>query len=70
MLLLMMMNASSRPKSAEVIQEMCQGQFTTPCASRWNSLHDSISKLREKRSVLPKLMAALNQAYFKDMNGA
>jgi len=35
-------SASSRPKSAEVIQEMCQGQLTTPCATRWNSLHDSI----------------------------
>jgi hypothetical protein len=60
-------NSSSRPKSAELIEEMCGCQLTTPCATRWNSLYDSISKLLDKRSVLPKLMPALNLPCFKDM---
>jgi len=60
-------NASNRPKSAEIIEGMCEGQRTTPCATRWNSLYDSISKLLDKRSVLPKLMPALNLPCFKDI---
>jgi hypothetical protein len=60
-------NASNRPKSAEVIADICGGQLTTPCATRWNSLYDSISKLLDKRSVLAKLMQALNLPCFKDV---
>lgn len=60
-------NASSRPKSAELIEEICGCQFRTPCATRWNSLYDSISKLLDKRGVLPKLMPALSLPSFKDV---
>jgi len=39
----------------------------TPCATRWNSLYDSIKGLLEKRSVLPKLISALHHPSFKDV---
>jgi len=60
-------NAASRPKSAEIIQEICQCQLRTPCVTCWNSLHDSITKLLDKRLLLPKLMSALSLPLLKDV---
>ena len=60
-------NAASRPKSAEIIQEICQCQLRTPCVTRWNSLHDSITKLLDKCLLLPKLMSALSLQLLKDV---
>jgi len=60
-------NHCSRPKSAETVAEMCETTFRTPCATRWNSLYDSIKSLLEKRSVLPNLMLALHLPSFKDV---
>jgi hypothetical protein len=60
-------NAGSRPKSAEKIAEICDCSLRTPCATRWNSLFDSVTGLLEKRDVLPRLMAALNLPSFKDL---
>jgi hypothetical protein len=39
----------------------------TPCATRWNSLFDSVTGLLDKRDVLSRLMAALNLPTFKDL---
>jgi hypothetical protein len=56
-------NAGSRPKSAEI----CDRSLRTPCATRWNSLFDSVTGLLDKRDALSRLMAALNLPAFKDL---
>lgn len=63
-------NASSRPKSAEIIVEIFGGHLKTPCATRWNSLYDSLTALLEKRSALHSLTTALKLPSFKDVEVA
>jgi hypothetical protein len=60
-------NLGSRPKSAEIIAAVFGCSLTTPCATRWNSLYDSIKRLLEKRELLPKLMTELKLPCFKDV---
>lgn len=35
----------NRPKSSELIKSMLKSSLVMPCATRWNSLYDSISRL-------------------------
>jgi hypothetical protein len=60
-------NTCNRPKSAEIIKEICGCDLITPCTTRWNSLYDSVKKVLEKREFLQKLMAALKLPCFKDV---
>ena len=61
-------NTCNRPKSAEIIKEICGCDLITPCPTRWNSLHDSVKQVLEKREFLQKLMTALKLPCFKDVD--
>jgi hypothetical protein len=58
-------NTCNRPKSAEMIKEICGCDLITPCTTRWNSLY--VKKVLEKREFLQKLMPALKLPCFKDV---
>lgn len=60
-------NSCSRPKSAEKILEICGSNLPTPCATRWNSMFDSLKGLLKKRDSLPKLMSELKLPSFKEI---
>ncbi|KAG7512095.1 hypothetical protein JOB18_019990 [Solea senegalensis] len=48
-------NAAGRPKSAEVVSALLKFRLTTPCATRRNSLYDSLHQLCSIRETLPEL---------------
>lgn len=60
-------NSCSRPKSAEKIFDICGSSLPTPCATRWNSMYDSLKGLLKKRDSLPKLMSELKLPTFKEI---
>ena len=59
-------NASSRPKAAEVVQEVCGKQLLVPCTTRWNSRYDAVRRLTELKQKLRELCVALSVHPFKD----
>jgi len=61
-------NKCSRPKSTEKISEICGRSLPTPCATRRNSLYDSIYSLLTKRECFVTLMPALQLPCFKNVD--
>ncbi|XP_028969080.1 uncharacterized protein LOC114828591 [Galendromus occidentalis] len=60
-------NMARRPKTAEIIKNMTGRSLPRPCATRWNSLYDSLLALLKLRYDLPRLMAALQrESLFSD----
>ena len=59
-------NMSGRPKSAEIIQGTINRQLRLPCATRWNSLFDSLSSLLENKDKLNELMSRLGLPVFRE----
>ncbi|XP_063742614.1 uncharacterized protein LOC134866395 [Eleginops maclovinus] len=59
--------ASGRPKSAETLGKVIEQQLKTPCITRWNSLHDSLSQLSFLRDKLPDAMTALQLPPFREV---
>lgn len=59
-------NASSRPKAAETIKDICGKQLLTPCATRWNSKFDSVCRLTQLKPHLKTLCTSLSLPLFKD----
>ncbi|MCI4442764.1 MAG: hypothetical protein JHC39_04585 [Lentimicrobium sp.] len=60
-------NSCSRPKSAEKIFDICGCNLPSPCATRWNSMYDSLKGLLKKRDLLSKLMIELKLPSFKEV---
>ena len=60
-------NCGSRPKSAEIIEQICQRHLPYPCPTRWNSLFDCLTVLLDQREKLLQLMTSLNLPLFKDI---
>lgn len=60
------MECMFKAKVSGKIRDICQCSLATPCATRWNSLYDSIIGLLDKRLVLPKVMSALQLPCLKD----
>jgi len=61
-------NASSRPHSADKIYQIVESSLKTPCATRCNSLYDSIKGLLDKRNVLSQIMTKLHLPCFRDVD--
>ena len=59
-------NASTHPKAAEVVQEVCGKQLLVPCTTRWNSRYDAVPRLTELKQKLRELCVALSLHPFKD----
>ena len=59
-------NSSRRPKSSEIIQENLGNSVKTPCATRWNSLYDSIEQLMENKHNLNEIFKKLNISPLKE----
>jgi hypothetical protein len=59
-------NASGRPKAAEAIHKIISHQLVTPCATRWNSLYDSICGLLRWKSQLGEMCEVLSLPKLKD----
>ena len=59
-------SAGGKPKSSEIIRSILGCQLRYPCPTRWNSLHDSIKLLLEKKNKLYDVMTQLNLPVFKD----
>lgn len=60
--------ASGRPKAAEVVKNICGKQLLQPCATRWNSMYDSIQRTLEVKDKLQQLCTTLKMTTFKDMD--
>jgi len=60
-------NLAGRPKSAEIIQEIMKCQLRLPCATRWNSLYDSLSLLVRHKDQLNLTMTQLGLPNFRDV---
>ncbi|XP_064461884.1 uncharacterized protein LOC135372092 isoform X2 [Ornithodoros turicata] len=60
-------NASHRPKSAEVIQEVIGFSLPTPCPTRWNSFHDALSGILKSRQHIPRLAEQLDLPTFREV---
>ena len=61
-------NKCNLPKSAEIIQEVCQRSLVTPCVTRWNSMFDSLVCLLEfDVDKLKDLCKKLGVPEFKDI---
>ncbi|XP_071055951.1 uncharacterized protein [Onthophagus taurus] len=60
-------NKANRPKSAEVIKGVLGHALSTPGATRWNSLYDSITQILKEKEKLPVLFKELDlNSSFKD----
>ena len=59
-------SAWGKPKSSDIIRTILGCQLRYPCPTRWNSLHDSIKLLLEKKDKLYDVMTKLNLPLFKD----
>ena len=57
---------SGRPKTSETIQNILHCQLRSPCATRWNSLHDSVLRLVKHLNKLNFLTASLGLRYFNE----
>ena len=60
-------NLSGRPKSAEIIKETLNCQLRIPCATRWNSMFDSLSLLSKHKDKLNITVSRLGLPAFRDV---
>ena len=58
---------AGKPKSSEAIQNHLNQQLRYPCATRWNSLHDSVHLIVENKDKINDVMMALKLLQFKDI---
>lgn len=59
-------SCSGRPKSSEVIKEKLGCHLKYPCATRWNSLFDSVTAILAHKTTINEVMKALSLPVFKE----
>ena len=59
-------NSAGRPKSSEKIRKILDCQLKLPCATRWNSLYDSLGNLLKHKDKLNELLIELHLPSFRE----
>lgn len=58
--------AAGKPKSSEIIKEITGRELRYPCATRWNSIYDSLAMIHGLKDCINSVMQQLKLPIFKE----